>query len=158
MNRYSHPKFIRFIHRNIHNFQSPPWIFINYIQQREDDYDTNSSSRVAREASETIISDNDGNAIMIDDADDEKFLNKTKSDNKRNMKNKVGKKKLLVVSGRDDVLLKLLAEKMNFKFEYIDVKVMELNENVTKPGALGLQMLQRRVIRRLLPTKPNLIS
>lgn len=95
---------------------------------------------------------------MIDDADDEKFLNETKSDNKRNKKNKDRKKKLLVVSGRDDVLLKLLAEKMNFKFEYIDVKMMELNENVTKPGALGLQMLQRRVIRRLLPTKPNLIS
>ena len=55
------------------------------------------------------------------------------------------KKKHLVVSGRDDVLLKLLADKMNFKFEYIDVKMMEPNENVTMAGALGLQMLQRRV-------------
>lgn len=80
---------------------------------------------------------------------EEKFLNETKTDNKynedgRNTKNNMSRKQL-IVSGRDDVLLKLLADKMNFKFEYIDVKMMESNENVTMAGALGLQMLQRRV-------------
>lgn len=50
------------------------------------------------------------------------------------------------VSGRDDTLLKLLAQKMNFKFEYVDVRMMEMDENVTMAGALGLQMLQKRVL------------
>ncbi|KAG5678940.1 hypothetical protein PVAND_008559 [Polypedilum vanderplanki] len=48
------------------------------------------------------------------------------------------------VSGRDDTLLKLLAEKMNFHYDYIDVKMIEIDENVTVTGSLGFQMLQRR--------------
>ena len=75
----------------------------------------------------------------------EKFVNGTKTESKHTWDGKNTKKKQLIVSGRDDVLLKLLADKMNFKFEYIDVKMMESNENVTMAGALGLQMLQRRV-------------
>lgn len=92
----------------------------------------------------TISNDNN----IIDDEmmmSEEKFVNETKTDKKDNEDGRNTKKKQLVVSGRDDVLLKLLANKMNFKFEYIDVKMMESNENVTMAGALGLQMLQRRV-------------
>ncbi|KAG5678929.1 hypothetical protein PVAND_008550 [Polypedilum vanderplanki] len=48
------------------------------------------------------------------------------------------------VSGRDNTLLKLLAEKMNFHYDYIDVKMIEIDENVTVTGSLGFQMLQRR--------------
>lgn len=95
----------------------------------------------------TIANDNDNNNIIDDEMmmSTEKFVNGTKTDNKHNLDGKITKKKQLIVSGRDDVLLKLLADKMNFKFEYIDVKMMESNENVTIAGALGLQMLQRRV-------------
>ncbi|CAG9799965.1 unnamed protein product [Chironomus riparius] len=116
---------------------SPPWIFINYIQQRDND-DANLSSMPA-----TISNDNN----IIDDEmmmSEEKFVNETKTDKKDNEDGRNTNKKQLVVSGRDDVLLKLLANKMNFEFEYIDVKMMESNENVTMAGALGLQMLQRR--------------
>ena len=137
------------------NSQSPPWIFINYIQQREDD-DVNSSSAPA-----TIANDNDNNNIIDDEMmSEEKFLNETKTDNKYNVdgRNKEKKKKQLIVSGRDDVLLKLLADKMNFKFEYIDVKMMELNENVTVAGALGLQMLQRRVTCLLIVHDLNSVN
>jgi hypothetical protein len=68
------------------------------------------------------------------DADDEQeFMNRTK-------------KKTFHVSGRDDTLLRLLAHKMNFKFEYVDVKMIEMNSNVTTAdGSLALQMLQKRV-------------
>jgi hypothetical protein len=96
----------------------------------------------------TIANDNDNNNIIDDEMtmSEEKFVNETKTeDNKYNVKEGRNTKKQLIVSGRDDVLLKLLADKMNFKFEYIDVKMMESNENVTMAGALGLQMLQRRV-------------
>jgi hypothetical protein len=85
---------------------------------------------------------------IIDDEmmmSEEKFMNETKEDKNYNVDEQKTKKKQLIVSGRDDVLLKLLADKMNFKFEYIDVKKLESNENVTMAGALGLQMLQRRV-------------
>ena len=88
---------------------------------------------------------NDNKSDNIDDEmmmSEEKFVNETRKSNNNNVN---GRKKQLVVSGRDDVLLKLLADKMNFKFEYVDVKMMEPNENVTMAGALGLQMLQRRV-------------
>jgi hypothetical protein len=49
------------------------------------------------------------------------------------------------VSGRDNTLLKLLARKMNFKFAYVDAKMMENERNVSMTGAMGLQMLQKRV-------------
>jgi predicted RNA-binding protein associated with RNAse of E/G family len=49
------------------------------------------------------------------------------------------------VSGRDDSLLKILAEKMNFKFKYVDVAQIYSPENNTLPGELGLQMLRDRV-------------
>lgn len=52
------------------------------------------------------------------------------------------------VSGRDDTLLKILARKMNFQFEYVDalsLAEMESYENVTQDSALGLEMLRRRV-------------
>ena len=52
---------------------------------------------------------------------------------------------LLDVSGRDDSLLKILAEKMNFKFTYIDILKLCATENETLPGETGLQMLQERV-------------
>ena len=118
------------------NSQSPPWIFINYIQQRDND-DANLSSVPATITNDII----DGEMMMSE----EKFVNETKTDKMDNEDGRSTKKKQLIVSGRDDVLLKLLADKMNFKFEYIDVKMMEPNENVTMTGALGLQMLQRRV-------------
>ncbi|XP_070490058.1 ionotropic receptor 40a-like [Chironomus tepperi] len=106
---------------------SPPWIFINYMQQREDDEVNLSTAPV------TIANDNDNNNIIDDEMmmSDEKFVNETKTDKKYNVQDRKTKKKQLIVSGRDDVLLKLLADKMNFKFEYIDVKMMEPNENVT---------------------------
>jgi hypothetical protein len=52
------------------------------------------------------------------------------------------------VSGRDDTLLKILASKMNFQFEYVDalsLAEMESYENVTQNSALGVEMLRRRV-------------
>ena len=52
------------------------------------------------------------------------------------------------VTGRDDTLLKILAQKMNFKFEYVDVMSlveMEMFENVTQVSAVGLEMLKKRV-------------
>jgi hypothetical protein len=52
------------------------------------------------------------------------------------------------VSGRDDTLLKILARKMNFQFEYVDalsLTEVESYENVTQDSALGLEMLRRRV-------------
>lgn len=49
------------------------------------------------------------------------------------------------VSGRDDSLLRILAHKMNFAFQYVDVLALVGNENATQPGELGLLMLQRRV-------------
>lgn len=49
------------------------------------------------------------------------------------------------VSGRDDSLLKILARKMNFKFQYVNIQSMLQSDNATQPGELGLQMLQRRV-------------
>jgi hypothetical protein len=96
---------------------------------------------------ESIIN---GSAEIDDELSKEKFLNETKIDNTRDRNNIKAshmhhKMKKFIVSGRDDVLLKLLADKMNFKFEYVDVKMMELNGNVTKSDALGLQMLQKRV-------------
>lgn len=57
---------------------------------------------------------------------------------------------LLDVSGRDDSLLKLLARKMNFKFKYVDVQTAYSADNLTQPGELGLQMLQRRVGESLI--------
>lgn len=53
------------------------------------------------------------------------------------------------VMGRDDTLLKILAKKMNFKFEYVDVMSlveMESYENVTQVSSIGLEMLKKRVI------------
>lgn len=52
------------------------------------------------------------------------------------------------VLGRDNSLLKILAEKMNFKFKYVDVARMYAPENNTQPGELGLQMIQERVWKR----------
>lgn len=52
------------------------------------------------------------------------------------------------VTGRDDTLLKILAQKMNFKFEYVDVMSlveMEMFENVTQVSEVGLEMLKKRV-------------
>lgn len=52
------------------------------------------------------------------------------------------------VSGRDDTLLKILAQKMNFKFKYVDaIKMLEMEEyeNITQVTAIGLEMLKRRV-------------
>lgn len=57
------------------------------------------------------------------------------------------------VSGRDDTLLKILAQKMNFKFEYVDVMSlvdMEVFENVSQVSAVGLEMLKKRVRLGLL--------
>lgn len=48
-------------------------------------------------------------------------------------------------SGRDDSLLKILAEKMNFKYKYVDVARVYSPDNNTRLGELGLQMLQNRV-------------
>ena len=45
-------------------------------------------------------------------------------------------------------MLKILAQKMNFKFEYVDVMSlveMEMFENVTQVSAVGLEMLKKRV-------------
>lgn len=56
------------------------------------------------------------------------------------------------VSGRDDTLLKILAHKMNFKFEYVDMMSlieMEVYEYVTQVGSIGLEMLRRRVNKAL---------
>lgn len=52
------------------------------------------------------------------------------------------------VSGRDDTLLKILAQKMNFKFKYVDaMRMLEMEnyENITQVTAIGLEMLKRRV-------------
>lgn len=52
------------------------------------------------------------------------------------------------VSGRDDALLKILARKMNFQFEYVDVMSLvetENYENVSQVSSIGLEMLRRRV-------------
>lgn len=95
---------------------------------------------------------------------EEKFLNETKQseetllmkrqERKKNKRRRWKKKKIeeeakFEVSGRDDTLLKLLAQKMNFKYKYIDVKMIEMDGNVTMADALGLQMLQKRVISLL---------
>lgn len=121
--------------------QSPPWIVISYIQDLDD-----SSTEYSDNANKSIT---DNNSDNNDDDDgmtmpEGNFHNETKTDGKFSEDNSSKmNRKILVVSGRDDVLLKLLANKMNFKFEYVDVKMMETN--VTKSGALGLQMLQSRV-------------
>lgn len=60
---------------------------------------------------------------------------------------------IVEVSGRDDTLLKILARKMNFNFEYVDVTSlveMENYENVSQVSALGLEMLKRRVKKLIL--------
>lgn len=49
------------------------------------------------------------------------------------------------VAGRDDSLLQILSQKMNFKFKYIDVQTMLTFDNATQPGELGLKMLEKRV-------------
>lgn len=81
----------------------------------------------------------DGNSNNKNDDDDDDNLTA------ENLIKRKKKMKKFQVSGRDDTLLKVLARKMNFKFEYVDVKMLENDENVTMPGALGLQLLQRRV-------------
>lgn len=56
---------------------------------------------------------------------------------------------LVVKGGRDNHLIKLLAEKMNFKYEYVDLNertqgvVKSTGDNLTFSGALG--MIQRKV-------------
>jgi glutamate receptor, ionotropic, invertebrate len=89
-------------------FQSPPWIFINYI-------DSNSTD-VFIDQSQMCGNDNE---------------------------------EMFSVTGRDDSLLKILAEKMNFKFKYVDVARMCSAENNTQPGELGLRMIQERVRRKM---------
>ena len=55
----------------------------------------------------------------------------------------------MIVTGREDTFLKLLAGKMNFKYEYVDPPEREqgiqigISGNLTFTGELG--MLQRRV-------------
>ena len=49
------------------------------------------------------------------------------------------------VFGRDDSLLKVLARKMNFQFKYVDIQSIAATDNISQPGELGLQMIQRRV-------------
>lgn len=68
--------------------------------------------------------------------------------NKTFIDNSTEENKELEVTGRDDTLLKILAQKMNFKFEYVDVMSlveMEMFENVTQVSAVGLEMLKKRV-------------
>lgn len=131
------------------NFQSPPWIFINYIEKQEkagqDHPSTSSATKTGDQKNKAITNDDDDEMTMAE----ENSLNATKTDIKFNV-NKLNRKEL-VVSGRDDVLLNLLATKMNFKFEYVDVKMMKTN--VTMSGTLGLQKLQRRVcsLKLLIP-------
>lgn len=51
----------------------------------------------------------------------------------------------LEVSGRDDSLLKILAKKMNFRFQYFDVQTMRPPDNDTRLSEVGLLMLEERV-------------
>lgn len=94
-------------HEYQHNFQfqSPPWIFINYIENNSTD---------------SFI---DQSRMYESDTDSETFT----------------------ASGRDDSLLKILAEKMNFKFKYVDVARVYSADNNTRLGELSLRMLKERV-------------
>jgi hypothetical protein len=108
--------------------QSPPWIFIDY---------THKSSQPQQQQNLSSI-DSDYDSEEQKDDNDHTTTRRTRRASKE-----------FRVSGRDDTLLKVLARKMNFNYEYIDAKTIEMDENVTVPGALGLQMLQKRVSPRL---------